>query len=200
MRQLLAGAIFLVFFVTTAQVRTDAHSTHDKDGASGGSGPQLIMIIRHGEKPEDSKEDRDPNLSPRGFERAAALAKVIPKDFPHPDFLIATKRSSHSNRPMETIEPLSKKLHETIEAKFSDEQYPSLAHELLTDPKFNGKVVLIAWHHGKIPELAHALGATEAPAKWNGKVFDRVWEITFTGSTPTWSDLPQKALPGDSEK
>jgi len=197
LRQIMARAFVVLFVFSIAQPRTDAHSKKDE---SSGAGPQLIMIIRHGEKPEDSKEDKDPNLSPRGFERAAALAMVIPKDFPHPDFLFATKKSSHSNRPMETIEPLAKKLHEPIEATFSDEQYATLAHKLLTDPRYQGKVVMIAWHHGKIPELAHALGASEAPAKWNGKVFDRVWEITYTGGTATWTDLPQKALPGDSEQ
>ncbi len=32
------------------------------------------------------------------------------------------------------------------------------------------------------------------------KVFDRVWEITYENGAATWKDLPQNALPGDSEK
>jgi hypothetical protein len=60
--------------------------------------------------------------------------------------------------------------------------------------------VLIAWHHGKIPELAQALGVKDAPDKWNSKVFDRVWEITYDEKGVIWKDLPQKALPGDSDK
>jgi phosphohistidine phosphatase SixA len=165
------------------------------DGASG-AGPHIVMIIRHAEKPD---EEKDPNLSPKGYERANALAKVIPENFPRPDFLIATKRGKASARPYETITPLSKALHEPIEANFKDEEYTQVAHEVLTNPKFDGKVVLIAWHHGKIPELTKALGVTDAPDKWNSEVFDRVWEITYDNGKPSWQNLPQRALPGDSQ-
>ncbi len=71
---------------------------------------------------------------------------------------------------------------------------------MLNDPKYAGKVVLIAWHHGKIPQLARALGARDVPEKWNPNVFDRVWELTFQDGTVTWKSLPQRALPGDSEE
>jgi phosphohistidine phosphatase SixA len=161
------------------------------------AGPHIVLIIRHAEKPEGG--EKDPNLSPRGFERAAALAKVIPANFPHPDFLIATKRSKGSNRPVETITPLSKALHEEIESTFKDDEAAQVAHEVLTEPKFAGKTVLIAWHHGKIPELAEALGVKDAPAKWNPAVFDRVWEITYENGIANWQNLPEKALPGDSQ-
>jgi hypothetical protein len=160
-------------------------------------GPSIVMIIRHAEKPDDG--EKSPDLSPRGFERADALAKVIPAHFPHPDFLIATKRTKGSNRPIETIRPLSKALHEQIESNFKDDEFAQVAHEVLSDPKLAGKVVLIAWHHGKIPELATALGVKNAPDKWDPKVFDRVWEITYQNGAASWQDLPQKALPGDSQ-
>jgi hypothetical protein len=110
-------------------------------------GPRIVMIIRHAEKPEGGNAERSPDLSPRGYERAAALAKVIPEHFPKPDFLIATKRSRRSNRPVETITPLSKALHERIDATFRDEAFQEVARAVLTDPKYAGKVVLIAWHH-----------------------------------------------------
>jgi phosphohistidine phosphatase SixA len=164
-------------------------------------GPRIVMIIRHAEKPDETPgTEKDPNLSKRGFQRADALAKVIPEHFPKPDFLIATKKSKGSDRPAETITPLSKALNETITADEKDDDFAKVAQAVLTDPKYDGKVVLIAWHHGKIPELAKALGATDAPAKWKPEVFDRVWEITFKDGKAVLQDLPQKALPGDSEK
>lgn len=161
------------------------------------TGPHIVMIIRHAEKPDDKA---DPDLSPRGFERADALAKVLPNHFPRPDFLIATKRSKGSNRPVETITPLAKALHEEIEATFDDDDFAEVAHEVLTDPKFDGKTVLIAWHHQKIPDLAKALGVKNAPDKWNPDVFDRVWQITYDDGAAIWKDLPENALPGDSDK
>jgi hypothetical protein len=159
-------------------------------------GPRIVLIIRHAEKPDDPN---DPNLSPRGMERAAALATVIPRDFPKPDFLLATKRSAHSNRPFETLEPLGKRLHLPIDSSYLDKDFAGLAHQVLTDPKYAGKVVLIAWHHGKIASLAHALGASSAPDKWNSQTFDRVWQLSYAEGTATWKDLPQKALPGDAK-
>jgi phosphohistidine phosphatase SixA len=164
------------------------------------NGPRIVMIIRHAEKPPGAKAEKDPNLSSRGYERAAALAKVIPERFPKPDFLIATKRTKSSNRPVETITPLSNVLHEPIESTFKDEAFERLAHAVLTNPKYAGKVVLIAWHHGKIPDLAKALGAEDVPNKWNSQVFDRVWQITYDNGAATWKDLPEDALPGDSKQ
>jgi broad specificity phosphatase PhoE len=190
-----------------AQPHAQAHKPKSGDSsdnsASGAASsfPRLIMIVRHGEKPGDgSKENKDPNLSSRGYERAAALAHVIPDNFARPDYLFATHKSSHSMRPIETITPLSKSLHEPIEESFKDDEFAAVAHKILGDAKYANRVVLISWHHGKIPELAHALGATEAPEKWNSAVFDRVWEITYKDGKASFADLPQKALPGDSDK
>ena len=162
------------------------------------AGPKIVMIIRHGEKPQGPEAKKNPNLSERGRERARALAKVIPEHFPKPEILIATKPTKESDRPVETITPLAEALHEKIHDHFADDQYEQLAKAVLTEPKYVGKVVLIAWHHGKIPHLAKALGAKQAPHEWNENVFDRVWEIRYENGTTTFQDLPEHALPGDS--
>ncbi len=168
--------------------------------AASSRGPHIVMIIRHAEKPADSATTKDPNLSPAGYQRAAALVKVIPDHFPKIDFLFATKKSAHSNRPFETIEPLSKALQLPIDNTFADDNVEGIAHEVLMNPKYDGKTILIAWHHQKIPDLAKALGVTDAPSSWSGEVFDRVWEITYDDGKPTFQNLPQNALPGDSAK
>ena len=163
-------------------------------------GPRVVLIIRHAEKPANTGPEKDPNLTERGYQRAEALVKAIPANFPKPDFVIATKRSTNSNRPVETVTPLAKALNEYLDDAYAEDEVDRLAHALLTDPKYAGKVVLIAWHHGKIPDLAKALGAKEAAAQWDPTVFDRVWEITCDANGAVWKDLPQKALPGDTEK
>ena len=159
-----------------------------------GERPKLIMIIRHGEKPEGEK---DVNLTAKGYARANALATVIPDRFPKPDFLFAARKSKGSDRPIETITPLSKALDEPIDSQFKAEAVDQLAHAVLS-PRYAGKVVLICWHHEKIPALAKALGVTDAPDKWNAKVFDEVWEITYDGNAASWKQVPEEALPGDS--
>ncbi len=190
-------SILTIAISTVLALLTIAGRHAEADGGAKPTGPAVVLIIRHAEKPAD----KDPNLAPRGYQRADALATAIPAHFPKPDVLIATKRSKNSDRPLETITPLAKALHLAIEQKFKDEEFADVAKSVLTDPKYVGKTVLIAWHHGKIPQLAHALGAKDAPDKWPSEsVFDRVWEITYDKGVAQWQDLPERALPGDSEK
>ena len=101
---------------------------------------------------------------------------------------------------METVQPLARAVHEKVLDEYADADFAKLAHELLTDPKYSGKTILICWHHGEIPTLAKALGANDAPDKWKGEEFDRVWELTFADGQVRFKNLPEKALPGDSEK
>jgi broad specificity phosphatase PhoE len=184
----------LVWLVALAVLATACRGFAASDSPP--SGPHVILIIRHAEK-TGSKTDFD--LSKRGYERADALAKAIPAHFPKPDYLIATKKSKSSNRPVETITPLGEALHEPVEAKYKNKEFEQLAIELLTDPKYAGKTVLISWHHGNIPDLAHALGAKDAPKEWGDDVFDRVWQLTYEKGAAKWKDLPEDALPGDSK-
>jgi phosphohistidine phosphatase SixA len=166
------------------------------DQSGGGGEPKAIYIIRHGEKPDSSD---DPDLAPKGYDRANALARVFPSRFCVPDFIWATAPSKHSRRPLETVAPLAKALHLTVLDEYADADFAKLAHDLLTQPQYSGKSVLICWHHGTIADLANALGANDAPEKWKPEVFDRVWVIKFVAGRANFQDLPEKALAGDSE-
>ena len=137
-----------------------------------------IILMRHAEKPDDPN---NPDLAPAGFARAKELVDYIPEHFGRtPDYLFASKDSKNSVRPRETLEPLSEKIGVAIDTSVKDKNYDELAQEL-NDPKFDGKFIAIAWHHGKIPELAQALGAPAGtyPAKWNGQVFNQILEFDF---------------------
>ena len=157
--------------------------------------PKQILLIRHGEK-TGLKTDMD--LNPRGFARAAALSRLFPKQFETPDFIFATQVSAHSNRPVETVTPLAKSLHLKIDNRFGEDDYSPLARELLSKPAYSVKTVLVCWHHGKIPELAAALGVPHPPSPWPDTQFDRVWKIQYDGAAATMTDLPQHLLDGDS--
>jgi hypothetical protein len=63
-----------------------------------------------------------------------------------------------------------------------------------------GKLVIICWHHGNIPDLAEALGAAKTAQNWKGVVFDRVWQINYEGGMATLKNLPQWLLPMDSDR
>lgn len=145
--------------------------------------PRKILIMRHAEKPD---VHGNPHLSPEGQERAARLVTYIPETFGIPDFLFATQESPDSNRPFETLEPLSDQIGITIDQTFSDDQHKALAKELLRDPRYNGALVLVCWHHEKIPKLAVQLGAapSEVPDPWDDGVYDLVLVLDYAAGVP----------------
>ena len=164
--------------------------------------PAVVFIMRHAEKPI---EDKDPNLTPQGFKRAHALpmlflqqpgSTALPR-LPRPAALFATAASKHSNRPIETITPLSQALRLRINDSYADVETAAVAKEVLSG-KYAGKVELICWHHGEIPHLAKAFGVEDAPKKWNETVFDQIWMLEWVDGKVQFSTLPEKLLPGDS--
>lgn len=151
-----------------------------------------ILLMRHAEKPDDSN---DPNLSPAGEARANALVNFIQQHYGHnPDYLFATADSKDSSRPRETLLPLSNAIGVPIDSSIPNDDTAKLVNELETDPKYDGKFIVIAWHHGKIPQLAEELGAPAGtyPAKWNGKDFDDTIEFDFgPDGIPTVKEVPE---------
>jgi phosphohistidine phosphatase SixA len=166
--------------------------------------PREVFIIRHAEKPED---DNDVHLTAMGRERADALDQLFkktdlrPDPLPKPDFLFAARNSKHSHRSVETLTPLAKKLKLDIDSRFENEDFAKLAKELLSNPRYAKKTVLICWHHGNIPELAQALKATDVPDKWKDPVFDRVWTIAYgAGGKVTFAKRHQALLASDDKE
>lgn len=164
-------------------------------GASVTAQPREILIIRHAEKPDS---ETDPNLTAKGYARATALVQFFAFSFDTPDYIIAAKVSKKSDRSVETLTPLATALHLSLNSTVADDDYLALAQDLLTNPKYDGKMIIICWHHGNIPALAKALGSTDHPKSWPDRVFDRVWRIQYGDNGPTVSNLAQKLLFGDS--
>jgi broad specificity phosphatase PhoE len=138
-------------------------------------------VTRHAEKPDDPM---NPDLSAAGYVRAEHLADYIPATFGRPEFLFATAFSTHSARPVETLTPLSKQIGVAIDATFADQDYGALAEEILSQPLFTGKLILVCWHHGNIPSLMLALRAKsdEFPDPWDPQVFNLILQLDYAGS------------------
>jgi broad specificity phosphatase PhoE len=141
-----------------------------------------ILLMRHAEKTADPM---DPHLSPDGYARAAKLADYIPATFGIPRFLIATSISKHSVRPIETIEPLSAKIGVPLDATYADQDYGAVASQLFSEPRYAdaGTLIVVCWHHGNIPSMAHALRAKpgDYPDPWNAGVFNQILVLTYAG-------------------
>jgi hypothetical protein len=171
-----------------------------------------IMLIRHAEKPDDKDGGVDQKGEPdkhdlivRGWQRAGALVQFFanPRDpnlpIKRPATIFATEPNSgsESNRPLHTVTPLAKFLNLNIDSRIAEGSEDALVQAAVAA---NG-VVLIAWHHEKIPAIANlVLQNKSAPQKWPGDRFDVVWIFTREAPTAPWkfAQAPQLLLAGDS--
>jgi len=191
--------LFGILFTTLALTLTACHTAPASEAQSATATTSqplaTILIIRHAEKLPNG----DADLSPAGYARAQLLLKAfiplgVRPDLPTPQYIFAAAPSSHSNRSALTVIPLADALHLQINQDFKDHQYAGLAAELLSG-SYAGKVVLISWHHGKIPELATALGATPPYNPWPEDQFDRIWRIDYANGKAALQDLPYETPP-----
>jgi broad specificity phosphatase PhoE len=174
-----------------------------------------IMFIRHGEKPDDNGSVRgvdengthDPNeLTVRGWQRAGALVRFFAPpngkfshaDLATPTALFAAAAHGHikSVRSEHTIQPLARYLNKSTDLHYGrgDED------ELVRTVKATQGVVLIAWEHEAIPEMAATIVGNSdiCPRKWPDSRFDLVW-ILEQRPASAWAltQVPQLLLPGD---
>jgi broad specificity phosphatase PhoE len=169
--------------------------------------PAQVIIIRHGEKSLTG-----PDLDPRGYQRAQDLVEFFKTDkamlqygTPAAIYAMEPKHEGNPNktpsslRAVETVQPLANALNLTIRDNAINTDYEAVVSEVMQNPQYNGRMVLICWEHKNIPPMAEAFGATTAPEKWDKKIFDRVWVLNFkNGRFVSFEDLPENLLPGDS--
>jgi phosphohistidine phosphatase SixA len=153
---------------------------------------EKLLVMRHGEKAADPD---DPDLTPAGRNRAEALPAYIEATFGRPDFIFAATVSRHSARPLETVQPLANKVGLRVNTDFADQDYGSLAKHLRKDSTYDGKLVVICWHHGNIPNLMNALAAPRGsyPDPWPRDVFNLILEAKFDagGAAPTVQQITE---------
>lgn len=179
---------------------------------------QRIILIRHGEKPDTPPPygidhhgvQNIQCLTVHGWERAGALACLFaPSRGPLQSPLISTPAAifasppggtgsdeSQSQRPVETVTPLAKKLGIAIRTDFTKGQEAEVAQAAMAEQG----VVLVCWQHKALPLIANAIvgNDTTVPQKWPGDRFDVVWIFDLQpGGGYGFSQLPQLLLAGD---
>jgi broad specificity phosphatase PhoE len=156
--------------------------------------PKQIIFIRHGEKENSDGSVQDVDLSSNGYKRANELPDFfenhLPNNIGRPDVIIAMKQenSRHSNRPVETVTPLSKALNIPIIANYKQSEISQSANDI---NKFGeDKVVLVCWEHKYLTKIAKLLGApvnswgyNPQAKKDDGKNYDAIWVITKISDT-----------------
>ena len=175
-------------------------------GPPGPVGTQIVYLIRHAEKPTgkdavkgldgQGQEDKH-SLTPVGWQRAQALAELFSsgqRGIAVPQHLFAARPDS-SKRSLETLTPLSAKLHLPINSTIGADEIAAAAAAIARTPG----VTLVAWEHHAIAPLVAALGPINPapPTKWPGSRFDVIWAFTRTGIDWQFSQIPELVLDGD---
>jgi broad specificity phosphatase PhoE len=141
----------------------------------------VVLIIRHAEDPANGH-----GLSARGEQRAEAyknyfLNFTVDSKRREPEAVLVAADSKQSHRPRLTVEPFAKAAKLPIDRRFANKQPADLAAELRAN--YQGKVILVCWHHGQIPALLRALGADPESllpnGKWPKTVYDWVIMLSF---------------------
>ena len=127
-----------------------------------------VILIRHGEKPASGN-----NLSKRGYQRAACLAKhFVPPAYNVTHMYAYTDKSSQ--RSSETLTPLSKALGVPIDTSVGRDDTNGLVSSI---SKLVGDgIALVCWEHKALTDIAGALGVKNPPS-YPSSEFDWQWTI-----------------------
>jgi hypothetical protein len=175
----------------------------------------MVMIIRHGEKPDSSHPGIDENglvdsksLTQRGWDRARALPRLfappegqpLPAGLARPATIFAATDQgplAGAHRMRQTVTPLAQSMSLTLNTSYAETKEAKLAKAALSAPG----PVLICWEHSRISSIVEALGASDSgvPQAWPDDRFDLVWVFTSTkGGAWTFLEVPQHLLDGDA--
>lgn len=121
--------------------------------------PELVVLMRHGHK---GPGGTNYNLSAQGFERAIALASLLPRCFGRPSQIRSfylDPLSSKNARSYQTAVPLAVAtgVDIAIDLGSREDSFRSGRH-ILSDPTVAGGRVMLFWEHRRLPQLAAGLG------------------------------------------
>lgn len=135
--------------------------------------PLKVVIIRHGEKPEQGD-----NLSPQGLSRALQLPALLYSKFGIPNHIyvpsLTTDMTTSHARMFQTATPLAVQYNLSINSKFDERDYTGIANHILEKTG----TALVIWEHHGINRIVSSMGVTNAPV-WADTDFDSIWIITF---------------------
>lgn len=171
--------------------------------------PAQVILIRHAEKQLEGNQ-----LSEKGFKRAEALVNffltapaVTGYGTPVAVYAAAPKHEDSSIRSIQTVTPLALALGLTVNTNFTRGQAHKLVADIMENPKYTGRLVLVCWQHGHLTDIVRELAEyspygpaaqVSLPGEWPDARFDRAWIIDlYRGRVVSFKDIPQRLLPGD---
>jgi hypothetical protein len=187
--------------------------------AKGNQAPEVIMFVRHAEKPGEGTKPHGVNhhgehdghsLSVPGWIRAGALAGLFAhapsRAHPHivrPGRIIATRptEEAKSKREIHTAAPIAQRLKLEIEDAHTHGHEADLVGEVLARPDS----VLVVWHHGTMAKIVRhfpIVNHDDVPARWPDERFDLIWVLVRQSEAPLgyrFVCVPQMLLADDAQ-
>jgi hypothetical protein len=172
----------------TLSLRADEPKNSVPPTAASGPTVEIIVCIRHGEKPPGGLGQ----LTIRGLNRALALPEVLLAKFGSPQFVFAPNPTQKVDgnpgyyyvRPLMTIEPTAIRCGLPVNTQFGYQETKGLADEL-EKPAYRSATVFVAWEHRLLDDFAKdevkAFGGDpkQIPA-WPENDFDTIFVIKIT--------------------
>jgi hypothetical protein len=163
--------------------------------------PAQVLLMRHGHKDPNR---HDFNLSPQGFQRAQALSVALPACFgsvQHILTFVMDPETSKNARSYQTAVPLAVATGVNIRI-MGDSRVQSrrLGEQILRNPLYRGRLLVVFWEHRHLPELAAGLGWPDMPPIADND-FDRLDQLTYANasSPPQVRRFSQQRLLDGSE-
>lgn len=172
----------------------------------------VVMLIRHGEKPDTANPgfDQDGNpdsssLTEAGYARARNLIGVFdpppPSSArpgiarPHAIYAASATDTGNGLRTRETVAPLAQQLGIQVNTGFGKGDEAALVADAISHPG----PTLICWQHGEIPAIADEFDnvSPAPPSDWPDDRYDMVWTFTRTPDGWSFAQVPELASPGD---
>jgi hypothetical protein len=181
--------------------------------------PEVIMFVRHGEKPGEGTEPHGVNaegkhdghsLSVLGWTRAGALAgffahapSAAHPNVVKPERILATRPTpdAKSKREIDTATPTARRLNLEIEDDHTHGNEKNLVAEVLGRPEST----LIVWHHGTMSKIVRhfpVVNKKDIPHRWPDDRFDLIWVLVRQPGdelTYRFVVVPQMLLADDLE-
>lgn len=175
----------------------------------------FVMVIRHGEKPDDDNEPPgvdvngypadDSSLTRAGWDRARRLAELFAPTDDRPTraglvrpkviYAAGAREEGKGLRTRQTVMPLAQRLDLPTNTEFGKGDEKALVEDIVSRPG----PTLVCWQHSEIPTIAEAFGTVtpDPPGDWPSERYDVIWTFARHGDGWEFAQLSQLLLPGD---
>jgi hypothetical protein len=169
--------VVICFLLVLLPALAKPYTKHTEDTDNTDRRGERIVLIHHFVPYENARY----KTSRSGQSRSQNLARFITANYGRPDYIFTAGDYRYGNNWKDSLTPLSEISGVRVDGRYSNGSFRSLAQKLLTQPQFEGKLIVISWNYNNAADLARALNADrdELPANWNPRVANALLQFDY---------------------